>query len=35
LIGRYIGKMPFGRLGHRKGDNIKIVLNEVRWGGLS
>jgi hypothetical protein len=33
-VGKPEGKRPLGRPRHRLGDNIKIVLREIRWGGM-
>ena len=32
LVGKTEGKRPLGRPRHRWEDNIKMVLQEVRWG---
>ena len=32
FVGKAEGKRPLGRPRHRWEDNIKIVLQEVRWG---
>jgi len=32
LVGKPGGKRPFGRRRRTQEDNIKIVLQEVRWG---
>jgi len=32
LVGKLETKGPLGRLGHRREDNIKKDLQEVRWG---
>jgi hypothetical protein len=34
LMGKPEGKRPLGRPRHRWGDNIKICLQEVGWGGM-
>ena len=34
LVGKYEGKKPLGRPRHRWKDNMKIGLQEVRWGGM-
>jgi hypothetical protein len=34
LVGRYEGKRPFERARHGWDNNIKIVLQEVGWGGM-
>jgi hypothetical protein len=32
LVGKPEGKRPLGRPRHRRGDNIKMHLQEVGWG---
>jgi hypothetical protein len=34
LFGRPEGKRPLGRLGRRWEDDIKMNLEEMRWGGM-
>jgi hypothetical protein len=34
LVGRPEGRRPLGRPRHRWKDNIKMDLQEVRWGGM-
>jgi hypothetical protein len=34
LVGKPEGRKPLGRLRHRREDNIKMDLREVRWGGM-
>ena len=34
LVGKPEGKRPLGRSRHRWEDSIKIVLQEVSWGGM-
>jgi hypothetical protein len=33
-MGKPEGKRPLGRLRRRWVDNIKMVLGEIRWGGM-
>jgi hypothetical protein len=34
LVGRPEGNKPLGKPRHRWKDNIKVDLQEVRWGGI-
>jgi hypothetical protein len=34
LVGKPAGKRPLGRLIHRWGDNIKMDVREIGWGGM-
>jgi hypothetical protein len=34
LVGKPEGKRPLGRPRHRWVDNVKMVLKELRWGGM-
>jgi hypothetical protein len=34
LVGRPEGRRPLGRPRHRRGNNIKMDLQEVGWGGM-
>jgi hypothetical protein len=34
LVGRSEGRRPLGRPRHRWGDNIKMDLQDVGWGGM-